>query len=315
MFVNKKYIELPEKFHNSSIAIGNFDGMHQGHCKVIKEAGIYARNNGIPWGVLTFEPHPREIFNKNKSLFRLTPFDMKARLIEIMGVDFLVVIRFDKVFANKTADEFVDQVLVQGVRASYVVSGFNFAFGNKRSGNIQFLQMKGEECGFGTNGINQVLDENGEIISSTRIRNFLSDGDPKAAATLLGRNYEIEGIVVPGDQRGDKIGFRTANIELDPNIKTAIGVYAVKAGIDNGKGTVWYDGIANLGYRPTFDGHQYLLETHLFEFSKNIYGANLRVKLIDFIRPELKFDGVDSLTAQIKKDIHESKSILTKEYD
>ena len=315
MRIYKHYIELPEDFRNSSIAIGNFDGMHQGHCKVISRAGIFAHDRGVPWGVLTFEPHPREIFDINKPLFRLTPFDMKARQIEAMGVEFLVVIHFDNEFAKITADEFVNQVIVQGLEASYVVSGFNFAFGHKRAGNTSFLQMKGEQFGFGTTGIKQVLDDTGEIISSTRIRKFLLDGNPRAAGNLLGRNYEIEGIVSRGDQRGRKIGFPTANIKLDDHMRIANGVYAIKAGIDRGPDTVWHDGVANLGYRPTFNGSQCVLETHLFDFDEDIYDAYLRVALIDFIRPEQKFDGVEGLTVQIKKDISQSKSILIDKQD
>jgi len=315
MRIYKHYIELPEKFRNSSIAIGNFDGMHQGHCKVISRAGIFAHERGVPWGVLTFEPHPREIFDIDKPLFRLTPFDMKARQIEAMGVEFLVVIHFDTEFAKITAEEFVDQVIVQGFEASYVVSGFNFAFGHKRAGNTSFLQMKGEQFGFGTTGIKQVLDDTGEIISSTRIRKFLLDGNPRAAGNLLGRNYEIEGIVSQGDQRGRKIGFPTANIKLDDHMRIANGVYAIKARIDRGPDTVWHDGVANLGYRPTFNGSQCVLETHLFDFDEDIYDAYLRVALIDFIRPEQKFDGVEGLTVQIKKDISQSKSILIDKQD
>ena len=315
MRIYKHYIELPEDFRNSSIAIGNFDGMHQGHCKVISRAGIFAHERGVPWGVLTFEPHPREIFDIDKPLFRLTPFDMKARQIEAMGVEFLVVIHFDTEFAKITADEFVDQVIVQGFEASYVVSGFNFAFGHKRAGNTSFLQMKGEQFGFGTTGIKQVLDDTGEIISSTRIRKFLLDGNPRAAGNLLGRNYEIEGIVSQGDQRGRKIGFPTANIKLDDHMRIANGVYAIKARIDRGPDTVWHDGVANLGYRPTFNGSQCVLETHLFDFDEDIYDAYLRVALIDFIRPEQKFDGVEGLTVQIKKDISQSKSILIDKQD
>ena len=314
MRIYKHYIELPEDFRNSSIAIGNFDGMHQGHCKVISRAGIFAHERGVPWGVLTFEPHPREIFDIDKPLFRLTPFDMKARQIEAMGVEFLVVIHFDTEFAKITAEEFVDQVIVQGFEASYVVSGFNFAFGHKRAGNTSFLQMKGEQFGFGTTGIKQVLDDTGEIISSTRIRKFLLDGNPRAAGNLLGRNYEIEGIVSQGDQRGRKIGFPTANIKLDDHMRIANGVYAIKAGI-RGPDTVWHDGVANLGYRPTFNGSQCVLETHLFDFDEDIYDAYLRVALIDFIRPEQKFDGVEGLTVQIKKDISQSKSILIDKQD
>jgi len=315
MRIYKHYNELPEKFRNSSIAIGNFDGMHQGHAKVINRAGVFAHERGVPWGVLTFEPHPREIFDQNTPLFRLTPFAMKARHIESMGVDFLVVIHFDKKFSKITANEFVDRILVQGFEASYVVSGFNFAFGHKRVGNTGFLQMKGKQFGFGTSGIKQVLDDGGEIISSTRIRKFLSDGNPRAARNLLGRNYEIEGTISQGEQRGRKIGFPTANIELNDGIRTAVGVYAIKARIDCGPNAVWHDGVANLGYRPTFNGRKFVLETHLFDFDKNIYGADLRVALLDFIRPEQKFDGIEGLTTQIKKDVTQSKSILaSKQY-
>ena len=311
MHIYKHYSELPERFRNSSIAIGNFDGMHQGHTKVISRAGIFAHERGVPWGVLTFEPHPREIFGKKDTpLFRLTPFEMKARQIEYMGVDFLVVISFDIEFSRITADEFVDQILVHGFEASYVVSGFNFAFGHKRAGDTRFLQMKGKQFGFGTSGIKQVLDDDGEIISSTRIRKFLTDGKPQAASKLLGRNYEIEGKVSQGNQRGREIGFPTANIELNDSVKTAIGVYAIKAKVNGGTSAVWHDGVANLGYRPTFNGDKCVLETHLFDFDKNIYDADLRVALIDFVRTEQKFDGVESLTTQIKKDISQSKLIL-----
>lgn len=312
MRIYRHYNDLPEDYRNGAIAIGNFDGVHKGHCEVINRAGRYAHERGIPWGVLTFEPHPRMVFNKGEPPFRLTPFHIKARQIEAMGVEFMVVVHFDGDFAKVTAEDFVDQVLVQGFEASYVVSGFNFVFGHKRSGNTEFLRAKGEQFGFGTSGISQVLDEAGEIISSTRIRNYLSDGNPRDAARLLGRRYEIEGRVSEGDQRGRTIGFPTANIELDTNTRPAIGVYAIQAGIDRGPDTVWHDGVANLGYRPTFNGDKCVLEAHLFDFDEDIYGQHLRVALVEFIRPEQKFDGIEELTAQIKKDCSQSKSILSK---
>ncbi len=313
MRIYRHYNDLPEDYRNGAIAIGNFDGVHRGHCEVINRAGEFAHERGIPWGVLTFEPHPRMVFNKGEPPFRLTPFHIKARHIESMGVEFLVVVHFDGDFAKVTADDFVDQVLVQGFEASYVVSGFDFVFGYKRGGNTDLLRAKGQQFGFGTSGIKQVLDEDGEVISSTRIRQFLSDGKPREASRLLGRRYEIEGRVSEGDQRGRSIGFPTANIELDTNTRPATGVYAIQAGIDRGPDTVWHDGVANLGYRPTFEGDKYVLEAHLFDFEEDIYGTHLRVALIEFIRPEQKFNEIEELTAQIEKDCSRSKTILAGE--
>jgi riboflavin kinase/FMN adenylyltransferase len=230
-----------------------------------------------------------------------------------MGVDFLVVVDFNKNFAEIAAADFVEQVLVLSFEASYVVSGFDFVFGFKRTGNIDVLRALGQKFGFGTSGIKQVLDEEGEVISSTRIRKFLANGDLRAAARLLGRHYEIEGRITQGDQRGRTIGFPTANIDLDTNTRPLIGVYAIRAGIDLGSDTVWHDGVANLGYRPTFNGETCILETHLFNFNNNVYGEYLRVALVEFIRPEQKFNGIEDLTAQIKKDCAQAKLILTEE--
>ena len=314
MRIYRHYNDLPEDYRNGSIAIGNFDGLHRGHCEVINRAGRFAHERGIPWGVLTFEPHPRMLFNKGEPPFRLTPFHIKARQIEAMGVEFLVVVHFDGEFAKITAGDFVDRVLVQSFEASYVVSGFDFVFGYKRGGNAEFLRTMGKQFGFGTTGIKQVLDEEGEIISSTRIREFLAKGDPRSAARLLGRRYEIEGRITEGNQRGRTIGFPTANIDLDTNTRPATGVYAIRAGIDRGPDTVWHDGVANLGYRPTFNGDKCVLESHLFDFNKDIYGAHLRVALVEFIRPEQKFDGIDELTAQIRQDCAQSKAILAQDY-
>ena len=313
MRIYRHYNDLPEDYRNGSIAVGNFDGVHKGHCEVINRAGDFAHERGIPWGVLTFEPHPRSLFNKDEPPFRLTPFHIKARQIESMGVDFLVVVDFNKNFAEIEAADFVEQVLVLSFEASYVVSGFDFVFGFKRTGNIDVLRALGQKFGFGTSGIKQVLDEEGEVISSTRIRKFLANGDLRAAARLLGRHYEIEGRINQGDQRGRTIGFPTANIDLDTNTRPLIGVYAIRAGIDLGSDTVWHDGVANLGYRPTFNGETCILETHLFNFNNNVYGEYLRVALVEFIRPEQKFNGIEDLTAQIKKDCAQAKLILTEE--
>ena len=295
---------------NGVIAIGNFDGVHRGHREVINEAGRIAHREGRPWGVLTFEPHPRLIFQKDQAPFRLTPFHIKARHIENMGVEFLVVLHFDEAFAKITADDFVKNVLVSGFQANHIVSGYDFLFGHKRGGNTEFLAEKGKELDFKATSVKPVLDEDGEPISSTRIRTFLAEAEPEEAARLLGREFEIEGRVTEGDQRGRTIGVPTANIEVDSNTHPATGVYAVRAGIDRGADTVWHDGIANLGYRPTFDGEKCLLETHIFDFDQDIYGEHLRVALFDYIRAEQKFDGIDELKMQIVADQKLARKIL-----
>ena len=315
MRIYRHYNDLPEDHRRGAIAIGNFDGVHRGHRKVINQAGKYSHEQGVPWGVLTFEPHPRMVFTPDEPPFRITPFHIKARHIEDMGVEFLVVLHFDNELAKITAEDFVEQVLVAGFDASYVVSGFNFKFGHKGAGDTKLLSQMGTDLGFTTNGIAEVIDDTGEIISSTRIRRYLADAKPRLAADLLGRWFEIEGRVSEGDQRGRTIGFPTANIELESNTRPAIGVYAIRAGIDRGPDTVWHDGVANLGYRPTFDGDKCVLEAHLFDFDEDIYGAHLRVALVEFIRPEQKFDGIEGLTAQIEKDCSRSKEILAGKND
>ena len=313
MRIYRHYNDLPEDHRRGAIAIGNFDGVHRGHRKVINQAGIYSHEQGVPWGVLTFEPHPRMVFKPDEPPFRLTPFHIKARHIEEMGVEFLVVLHFDNQLAKITAEDFVKEVLVGGFDASYVVSGFNFKFGYKGAGDTNLLSQMGTTLGFATNGIDEVIDDTGEIISSTRIRQYLADAKPRNPAHLWGRRCEIEGRVSKGDQRGRTIGFPTANIELETNTRPAIGVYAIRAGIDRGPDTVWHDGVANLGYRPTFDGEKCQLEAHLFDFDEDIYGAHLRVALVEFIRPEQKFDGVEELTTQIKTDSSEAEKILAEE--
>jgi riboflavin kinase/FMN adenylyltransferase len=302
MRIYRHFNEIADLHQGGAIAIGNFDGVHLGHQTVINTAGKAARAAAIPWGVLTFEPHPRMVFDAGAPPFRLTPFHIKLRQIEALGVDFLVVLHFDLKLAGMAAQEFVDQVLIGGFGARHIVSGHDFVFGHNRLGTADYLAAQGAENGFQTESISEVRGDDGAIISSTRIRQFLFDANPGDAARLLGHPYEIEGRVAHGDERGRLIGFRTANIELDANVRPAFGVYAVRAGIDAGADTVWHDGVANLGYRPTFGGEQPVLEAHLFDFDQDIYGKHLRVGLIDFLRAERKFDGVDALKAQIGKD-------------
>ncbi len=314
MKIFRHYNDLPDEFRGGAIAIGNFDGVHLGHRQVIRTAGDMARSLKAPWGVLTFEPHPRMYFQRNAPPFRLTPFHLKAQIIAEMGVDFLMVLHFDEQLSRQTADDFVDEVLADGLGARHVVCGFDFVFGHKRGGNSAFLREKGDAMGFATTSVGVILDDDGSVISSTRVREMLTAGNPRGAAKLLGRPHEIAGRVAHGDQRGRTIGFPTANIELDQDNRPTTGVYAIRACIEDEDDPVWYDGVANLGRRPTVtDDTRVVLETHLFDFSGDIYGKHLRVALIDYLRPEKKFDGLEALTAAIREDSETARRLLQTE--
>jgi riboflavin kinase / FMN adenylyltransferase len=295
----RHYEHLPAGVCGGAVAIGNFDGVHLGHHAVIGEAGRIARSAGVPWSVLTLEPHPRCVFNPAAEPFRLTPFHAKARLIEGLGVDVLVVVPFDRTFATYSAREFVRRVLVGGIAARFVVSGHNFAFGHGREGTPELLLQLGGEFGFDYTCVREVRDPGGEPYSSTRVRACLAAGDLDGARQLLGRPFEIEGRVVDGDRRGRTIGFPTANVRLGEYTRPLRGVYAVCVALDDG---ACVPGVANLGRRPSFDGTEDLLEVHLFDFAGDLYGRHLRVQLMHFIRAEKKFDGIDALKAQIAAD-------------
>ena len=309
MQVFRHYENLPDEVRGASIAIGNFDGVHLGHRAVIGEAGRIARDQGIPWAVLSFEPHPRSLFAPNNDPFRLTPFRTKVRHIEELGVDNLIVLHFDKAFAALSADDFVMKVLVEGLGARHVVSGYDFVFGNKRAGNCELLLHKGQDQGFDFTCVSAV-DDGETVYSSTGIREYLKAGNPRAAAQLLGRPFQIEGRVERGDARGRTIGFPTANLLLGEYLRPAHGVYAIRAGIDDGANTKWLDGVANYGSRPTFDKKDTIFEAHLFDFDGDLYGRHLRIALIDFLRAEKKFDGLDDLKAQIAIDCDKARQIL-----
>ena len=310
MRIFRHFNNLPGETRDAAIAIGNFDGVHRGHRAVIAEAGRIARDAGIQWGVLTFEPHPRRVFKPDTEPFRLTPFRLKARHLEAMGVDFLVVLRFDPEFSRRPAESFVEDILVEGLAARHVVSGYDFAFGHGRRGDSELLLGMGRQLGFGFTCVTALNDEAGDTYSSTRARRCLRDGDPAGAARVLGRFFEIEGRVARGDERGRTIGYPTANVRLGEYVCPALGVYAVKAGIDEGSGTVWHAAVANLGRRPTFGGEGIVLEAHLFDFDGDLYGRHLRVALVDYLRPEKKFDGIDELKAQIADDSSRARQML-----
>lgn len=301
---------LPDDARGAAVAIGNFDGIHQGHRAVVEKARELGAAGGIPWGVLTFEPHPRSFFRPDDAPFRLTSPSTKARLIEDLGADLLFVLRFDSALARHTAEEFVEEVLARDMAIRHAVVGQDFHFGRDRRGTPDLLRRLAPRYGFETLEVKSVTADNGVEYSSTRIREHLQDGRPEEAARLLGHWWEIDGTVEHGDKRGRTIGFPTANVALGENLRPATGVYAVRIGLEEGTGTRWFDGAANFGRRPTVDGTNLLLEVHLFDFAGDLYGKRLRVQFVSYIRSERRFDGLDALKAQIASDCAEARQRL-----
>lgn len=311
MRVFRHFANLPADLRGAAVAIGNFDGLHLGHREVIEEAGRIGRSAEIPWAVLTLEPHPRSLFEPDAPPFRLTPAPMKVRLIEQLGPEMLVIVPFDAAFSRTQPRTFVERVLVHGLGARHVVCGHDFAFGHGRKGTPELLLWLGDEFDFGFTCVQEVKDLDGEPYSSTRIRDYLRHGRPGDAARLLGRPFEIEGEVTKGDQRGHTLGFPTANVGLGEYLRPANGVYAARARWRDGGNEVVRPGVANLGVRPTFGGGaEPLLEVHLFGFAGDLYGRTLAVQLIDYLRPEKKFDGLEHLRAQIAEDCARARRIL-----
>ncbi len=301
--------DYPRERRGAVLALGNFDGVHRGHQAVIGRAGRIAQAEARPFGVLTFEPHPVSFFKPEVEPFRLTPFRTKAHQLQALGLELLVSLPFDRTLAGLTADEFIEQVLVQGLGVGHLVVGYDFCFGKGRTGTVETLKQDGR---FTVTVVDPSGSASGEVYSSTRIRDYLKAGEPGQAAALLGRPFEIEGTVVTGRQLGRTIGFPTANIDLDDYIRPAYGVYAVRAGVSPAEGAPsdWHDGVANWGRRPTVDGIGEVFEVYLFDFEGDLYGCDLRIALIEFIRPEEKFDGLDALTAQIAEDCQAARVIL-----
>ncbi len=304
--------ELTREHRGCAVALGNFDGVHLGHQAVIRAAGAVARAQNLPFAVMTFEPHPRAFFAPHQEPFRLTPFRVKARLIEAMGVDLCFMQHFDQAFASQTAGEFVEDLLLGCLNVRHVVTGHDYVFGRGRQGTTEFLQAEGAAKGFGVTIVPAALCADGEPYSSTRVRECLLGSKPDHAARLLGHYWEVEGRVEHGDARGRQLGFPTANLRLGEYQRPDTGVYAVRAGIDAGGGTRWLNGVANFGRRPTFDKTDELFEVHLLDAKEDLYGRHLRVALIEHLRPERKFDGLDALRAQIAADVAQARACLAR---
>ncbi len=302
--------DLPADARGTVAAIGNFDGVHLGHQAVIAMARRRADALGCPLSVITFEPHPRSFFQPDLPPFRLTPRAAKARQLEALGIDCLFTLPFDGAMAALSAEEFVTRVLADGLGIRHAIVGYNFAFGHGRRGNVETLTALAKENGFGVDPVSAVESADRKVYSSSLIRMMLGRAEPRQAAELLGREWEVEGRVQNGKRLGNTIGFPTANLVLGEYLRPALGVYAVRCGVEEGGVTRWYDGAANYGKRPTVDGQGELLEAHLFDFAGDLYGRNLRVAFVERLRAEKKFDGLDALKAQIAEDCRAARVLL-----
>ncbi|MEI6729877.1 MAG: bifunctional riboflavin kinase/FAD synthetase [Pseudomonadota bacterium] len=306
MLIIRNHSKIPEHLQGCVVALGNFDGLHIGHQKVIDTAIAIAKNSGKPAAVLTFEPHPRRLFNPSLPPLRITSLRSKIKLLQDNGVDFIRIVRFNKQFANLSPENFIKDILCQELQVSHVVTGDDFVFGNKRLGNVDYLKEMSVKLGFAATICEQV-NIDGERCSSTRIRSLLELGKVGEIKHLLGREYSISGRVIAGDKRGRTIGFPTANILPNRIFLPAQGVYAVIAKIAG----QLVKGVANIGTRPTFAGSHVLLEVHLFDFEQEIYGEHVEISLIEHIRAEQKFAGFEELKTQITADCRSAKEILS----
>ncbi len=298
------YMDAADK--GASAAIGNFDGVHLGHQAVLQVAAEAA---AAPLGVVTFEPHPREYFSPNSPPFRLMNAAARAHRLESLGVERLYELRFNERLANLTPEAFCADILAGELGLAHVTVGADFCFGKNRAGNSALLQKLGPELGFGVT-IAVLIETKGIAVSSTKIREALSEGRPEDAAAMLGHLHRIEGAVIRGDQRGRELGYPTANMSIDGLFPPKFGVYAVKVDVLTGEHAGPYTGVASAGVRPMFGKNHPNIETHVFDFKGDLYGANLSVALVAYLRPEKKFDSLDALIAQMDADSARAQEIL-----
>lgn len=297
---------VPEAMRGGIVALGNFDGFHLGHQAVVGEAIRWAKAEGRPAIVATFDPHPVRHFKPDAEPFRLTTLDQRQELFGAAGADAMLVIHFGADVAGMTALEWIEAGLVGHLGAVGVVTGEDFTFGKGRSGNAQVLREDGPRFGLSARAVGPVTLE-GEVVSSSRIRDALKSGDCETAARLLTRPFAIRGLVQHGDKLGRTINFPTANLDIGMYLRPRYGIYAVTGRLPDGR---VLKGAANLGIRPTFDPPKELLEPHFFDFSGDLYGQEIEVAFHHFLRPEAKFDGLDALVAQMERDCERARELL-----
>lgn len=296
----------PQK--GAAVAVGAFDGVHRGHQAVIASAREAANRLGAPLGVVSFDPHPRRLFQPEAAPFRLMTPEQMARALAPLGVDRLYLIPFDREMAAMSDEEFARRVLSEGLGIVHAAVGFDFTFGKGRSGSPEALRTYGETLGFTVSVTERVDDASGLKLSSSAVREALKAGDMTRAAAILGRPFAIAGEVIHGDKRGRTIGVPTANIGMGDYMRPAYGVYAVRTRLPDGR---VIQGVANLGVRPMFEIEEPLLEVWLLDFDESLYGQTLETELVAFLRSEMKFDGLDALKVQIEADAAAARAVLS----
>ena len=306
MRIHRDTTYLDPADRGATVAIGNFDGVHLGHQSVLRQA---AEVSDAPLGVVTFEPHPREVLVSDPVPFRLMNAEARAHRLAKLGVVHLYELPFNAALMALTPHEFARDILVERLGLAHVTVGADFRFGKDRAGNANDLKAFGAELGFGVTIAELV--QNGDLeVSSTHIRQALSDGRPRDAAAMLGHHHRIEGVVERGDQRGRDLGYPTANMAITGLHRPKFGVYAVRVDVLSGENAGSYDGVASLGVRPMFGENIPNFETHVFDFRGDLYGAQMSVALVEYLRPEEKFDNLEALITQMDADSARARVIL-----
>ncbi|MEZ5923986.1 MAG: bifunctional riboflavin kinase/FAD synthetase [Hyphomicrobiaceae bacterium] len=296
---------VPAELKGSVIAIGNFDGVHLGHQAVIRKEEGLARSLGAPFAAMLFEPHPRQHFQPDRPFFRLTSLAYKLELLAELGLDMAVVVDFDAALASLTARDFVQQLLVDWLAVRHVVVGYDFNFGRGRLGTPEVLRALGQDLGFGVTVVEAAVAD-GMKHSSSRVRELLEAGDAEGAAAVLGRFFQVEGVVIGGAKIGTGIGFPTANLALEPGMALKHGIYAARVHVDGQT----HDAAAYLGKRPTIDNGKPVLEVFLLDFDGDLYGKSIRVEFVAHLREDRAFPGLAELSRQIAEDVAQSRRVL-----
>lgn len=301
--------DCPEHARHSVLALGNFDGVHRGHQAILQYTIDTAKKNGSPSAVMTFCPHPLTVLRPDIPALNIMSFNQKAQTLERLGIDVLFALPFTLDFSRITAEDFIRMILVEQLQVRHLVIGHDFIFGHQRGGNADLLRAMAEECGYRLTQLSTIA-EGEEVFSSTRIRQYLTEGNIEQATRLLGHPYIIEGMVEQGKQRGRELGFPTANIHLSNYLHPKFGIYAAEVCIEGEE--QWHKAAINIGINPSFDDVKPLLEVHILDVSQDLYSKKLQVKPLHYLRPEQVFDDMDALKAQMQKDCDQVQEYFAK---